>query len=102
MLQQNHLAPASGDRRLPMLRDVLLSATAGKVRLCLDPAELKDPPAGAGPSYDLREETLGEFQVLRELGIHKAQGYLFGRPTSDWSTWNEWHQRGRLLRVTPG
>jgi anti-sigma regulatory factor (Ser/Thr protein kinase) len=64
MLQQNHLAPASGDRRLPMLRDVLLSATAGKVQLCLDPAELPDPLARAGPSLPLALAALPEFRRM--------------------------------------
>jgi EAL domain-containing protein (putative c-di-GMP-specific phosphodiesterase class I) len=42
-------------------------------------------------------ETGAEYRAARQLGIHAAQGYLFGRPTADWATWVEWHANGPLL-----
>jgi len=62
MRETNHPGPTPGDRRLLMLREVLLSATAGKVRLCLDAAELPDPLARAGPPLTLGPETVPEFR----------------------------------------
>jgi PAS domain S-box-containing protein len=44
-------------------------------------------------------ETPYELRCLQDLGIDSAQGYLFGRPTHEWSTWNEWHARGPLYSV---
>lgn len=44
-------------------------------------------------------ETPAELRCAQNLGINAAQGYLFGRPTGDWTTWNEWHQRGPLYSV---
>ena len=44
-------------------------------------------------------ETPEELRCAQSLGIHAAQGYLFGRPTSDWTTWNEWHEHGPLYSV---
>jgi anti-sigma regulatory factor (Ser/Thr protein kinase) len=68
MSSTNHIAVAAGDRRLPMLREILLSATAGKVRLCLDAAELPDPLGRAGPSLPLGPDTMPEFRrVLYEF-----------------------------------
>jgi anti-sigma regulatory factor (Ser/Thr protein kinase) len=52
----------SGDRRLPLLRGILQSATAGKVRLCLDPAELPTPLAEVGPTFTIGRDTLVEFR----------------------------------------
>ena len=46
-------------------------------------------------------ENLEELRCLQQIGIDAAQGYLFGRPTAEWSTWNEWHRRGSLFRITP-
>jgi PAS domain S-box-containing protein len=45
-------------------------------------------------------ETPEELRTLQDLGIHAAQGYLFGRPTHDWTTWNEWHAAGPLYSVS--
>jgi len=46
-------------------------------------------------------ELLEELRCLQEIGIDAAQGYLLGRPTEDWETWNEWHRHGSLFRITP-
>lgn len=35
-------------------------------------------------------ETVDELRCSQLLGIKAAQGYLFGRPTADWSTWKSW------------
>ena len=45
-------------------------------------------------------ETPEELRCAQDLGIHAAQGYLFGKPTADWRTWNEWHAHGPLYSVT--
>jgi PAS domain S-box-containing protein len=45
-------------------------------------------------------ETPEELRALQDLGIHAAQGYLFGKPTADWTTWNEWHAAGPLYSVS--
>jgi EAL domain-containing protein (putative c-di-GMP-specific phosphodiesterase class I) len=45
-------------------------------------------------------ETPEELRCAQDLGIHGAQGYLFGKPAADWSTWNEWHARGAVYSVT--
>lgn len=45
-------------------------------------------------------ETPEELRCAQDLGIDAAQGYLFGRPTGDWTTLNEWHRRGPLYSVT--
>ncbi|HUR13129.1 MAG TPA: EAL domain-containing protein [Mycobacteriales bacterium] len=45
-------------------------------------------------------EVMEELRSLQKIGIDSAQGYLFGRPTANWSTWNEWHQHGPLFRMT--
>lgn len=42
-------------------------------------------------------ERLEEFRTTQALGIDAGQGYFFGRPTADWSTWSEWHARGPVL-----
>jgi EAL domain-containing protein (putative c-di-GMP-specific phosphodiesterase class I) len=44
-------------------------------------------------------ETLAELRTAQTLGIDAAQGFLLGRPTDDWSTWAEWHDRGPLFRL---
>ena len=44
-------------------------------------------------------ETPEELRCAQTLGIHAAQGYLFGRPVADWSTWTEWHARGAVYSV---
>lgn len=44
-------------------------------------------------------ETMDEFRVLQAHGIGAAQGYLFGPPTADWSTWTEWHEHGPLMSL---
>jgi len=44
-------------------------------------------------------ETLEELRCAQDLGIQAAQGYLFGKPTADWSTWGEWHAYGPLVSV---
>lgn len=44
-------------------------------------------------------ETPEELRCAQSLGIHAAQGYLFGRPAADWSTWSEWHARGPVYSV---
>jgi PAS domain S-box-containing protein len=44
-------------------------------------------------------ETLEELRCAQDLGIHAAQGYLFGKPTADWSTWSEWHAFGPLVSL---
>src|SRR5690348_13490127 len=67
MQQTKQPARTPGDRRLLMSREVLLSATAGKVRLCLDASELPDPPERAGPSFKLGSESLPEFR----RGVYK-------------------------------
>jgi len=46
-------------------------------------------------------ESLEELRCLQEIGIDSAQGYLLGRPTGDWTTWNEWHRHGSLFRIAP-
>jgi PAS domain S-box-containing protein len=45
-------------------------------------------------------EIMEELRSLQTLGVDAAQGYLFGRPTADWSTWNEWHENGPVFRIT--
>ena len=45
-------------------------------------------------------ETPDELRCAQDLGIHGAQGFLFGRPVADWSTWAEWHARGAVYSVT--
>jgi PAS domain S-box-containing protein len=45
-------------------------------------------------------ETPEELRAAQDLGIHGAQGYLFGRPVADWSTWCEWHARGAVYSVS--
>lgn len=49
-------------------------------------------------------ESIDELRCAQTIGIDAAQGYLFGRPTANWATWTEWHQRGPLYRglVTNG
>jgi len=44
-------------------------------------------------------ETPEELRCAQGLGIHAAQGDLFGKPVADWSTWNEWHERGAVYSV---
>ena len=44
-------------------------------------------------------ETPEELRCAQGLGIHAAQGYLFGKPVADWSTWSEWHARGAVYSV---
>jgi EAL domain-containing protein (putative c-di-GMP-specific phosphodiesterase class I) len=44
-------------------------------------------------------ETPEELRCAQALGIHAAQGYLFGKPTADWSTWTEWHRHGPLYSI---
>lgn len=44
-------------------------------------------------------ETNEELRCMQSLGIDAAQGYLFGRPTGDWTTWSTWHRRGPLYSV---
>jgi PAS domain S-box-containing protein len=44
-------------------------------------------------------ETPEELRCAQDLGIHSAQGYLFGKPVADWSTWREWHARGAVYSV---
>lgn len=44
-------------------------------------------------------ETPEELRCAQALGIHAAQGYLFGNPVADWSTWSEWHARGAVYSV---
>jgi len=61
-MEMSSATPVSGDRRLPLLRGILLSATAGKVHLCLDPAELPAPLAEVGPTFTLRPDTIVEFR----------------------------------------
>lgn len=46
-------------------------------------------------------ESMEELRCLQEIGIDAAQGYLLGRPTEDWTTWNEWHRHGSLFRIVP-
>jgi PAS domain S-box-containing protein len=45
-------------------------------------------------------EVMEELRALQDIGIDAAQGYLFGRPTADWSTWSDWHRRGPVFRIT--
>lgn len=45
-------------------------------------------------------ETPAELRCAQTLGIDAVQGYLFGRPAADWTTWNAWHRRGPLYSVT--
>jgi PAS domain S-box-containing protein len=44
-------------------------------------------------------ETPEELRCAQDLGIGAAQGYLFGKPTADWTTWKEWHERGAVFSV---
>lgn len=46
-------------------------------------------------------ETRAELRCARTLGIGAAQGYLFGRPTADWSVRRECHDRRSLASGVP-
>lgn len=77
--------PSPVDWRLPFMRAVLLSVTAGNVHLCLDPAELPDVLPEAGPPIALRSDTLTRFRravndlaVRQGLSIEQRQRLLTG------------------------
>lgn len=44
-------------------------------------------------------ETVEELRAAQAIGIDWAQGFLFGRPNEDWSTWSEWHAAGSVFSV---